>query len=298
MGIEFGIHLASNSAGDPHADRLGYYRQCVELGDGAFTALWLSDHLQHGDAPVFEAWTTLSYVAALAPSYRVGNMVLGQSYRNPALLGKMAATLQTLTGGRFVLGIGAGWQEDEYQSYNFPFPSAGERIEQLSEAIDLIRTMWTSAPASYQGNHYAVRDAYCEPRPSPPPPILIGGQGPKLMRVAAAKADAWVWDGPLEMYQVPYQRLVNNCEQIGRPLSEIKLVAEFDAYFPVDLTDFPEPQWSGYLDFMTSPLGPAPADARDEITRLTDIGVEEFCIYFYDLVSLRRFADEVIPQFA
>jgi alkanesulfonate monooxygenase SsuD/methylene tetrahydromethanopterin reductase-like flavin-dependent oxidoreductase (luciferase family) len=224
-------------------------------------------------------------------------MVLSQSYRNPALLAKMAATLQTLTAGRFVLGIGAGWQEDEYESYGFRFPPAGERIEQLGEAIDLIRRMWTSAPASYEGKHYAVLDAYCEPRPSPQPPILVGGQGPKLMRVAAAKADAWVWDGPLETYQPPYQRLVDNCERIGRPLSEIKLVAGFDAYFPADRADFPQPQSAGYLDFMTSPLGPTPADARHEITRLTDIGVEEFCIYFYDVATLRRFIDEVVPIF-
>src|SRR5664279_3919063 len=87
--------------------------------------------------------------------------------------------------------------------------------------------------------------------PQPATADLIGGQGPKLMRVAAAKADAWVWDGPLEIYQPPYQRLVDNCEQIGRPHSEIKL-AEFDAYFPADRADFPEPQPSGYLDFMTS----------------------------------------------
>jgi alkanesulfonate monooxygenase SsuD/methylene tetrahydromethanopterin reductase-like flavin-dependent oxidoreductase (luciferase family) len=296
MAVEFGIHLGLNAVGDPAPDRLAYFRQCLEIGDGALKALWLSDHLQKGDAPVFEAWTTLSYLAALAPSYRVGNMVLGQSYRNPALLAKMAATLQTLSAGRFVLGIGAGWQEDEYLAYDYPFPRAGERIKQLSEAVDLIRTMWTSAPASYAGKHYVVRDAYCEPRPSPPPPILIGGQGPKLMRVAAAKADAWVWDGPLELYQPPYQRLVDNCEQIGRPHSEVKLVAEFDAYFPADRADFPEPQPSGYLDFMTSPLGPTPADARAEMMRLVEIGVEEFCVYFYDLTTLHRFVDEVVPD--
>jgi alkanesulfonate monooxygenase SsuD/methylene tetrahydromethanopterin reductase-like flavin-dependent oxidoreductase (luciferase family) len=298
MAVEFGIHLARNQVGEPAPDRLHYYRQCLEIGDGALRALWLSDHLQHGDAPLFEAWTTLSYVAALAPSYRVGNMVLGQSYRNPALLAKMAATLQALTSGKFVLGIGAGWQEDEYRSYNFPFPGGGERIEQLSEAIDLIRTMWTSAPATYEGNHYAVRDAYCEPRPDPQPPILVGGQGPKLMRVAAAKADAWVWDGPLEMYQQPYQRLVQSCEEIGRPLSDIKLVAEFDAYFPADGADFPEPRWSGYLDFMSAPLGPTPAEAHSELMRLVDIGVTEFCIYFWDQPTLHRFVDEVVPQFS
>jgi alkanesulfonate monooxygenase SsuD/methylene tetrahydromethanopterin reductase-like flavin-dependent oxidoreductase (luciferase family) len=298
MAVEFGIHLGRNNVGDPVPDRLAYYRRCLEIGDGAMRALWVSDHLQHGDAPMYEAWTTLTYVAALAPSYRVGNMVLGQSYRNPALLAKMAATLQTFTTGRLVLGIGAGWQEDEYLAYGYPYPRAGERIEQLAEAIDLIRAMWTYAPANYAGKHFAVHDAYCEPRPDPVPPILIGGQGPKLMRVAAAKADAWVWDGPLEMYRAPYQRLVESCDEIGRPLSEIKLVAEFDAYFPADRADFPEPEWSGYLDFMITPLGPTPAEARDLLMPLVDMGVAEFCVYFWDQSTLNRFVDDVVPMFA
>jgi alkanesulfonate monooxygenase SsuD/methylene tetrahydromethanopterin reductase-like flavin-dependent oxidoreductase (luciferase family) len=117
------------------------------------------------------------------------------------------------------------------------------------------------------------------------------------MRVAAAKADAWVWDGPMEMYQPPYQRLVESCDEIGRPLSEIKLVAEFDAYFPHDRADYPEPQWSGYLDFMTSPLGPTPTEARDKLMPLVELGVQEFCVVFWDLHTLRRFVDELIPQF-
>ena len=297
MAVEFGIHLAANQVGDPVPDRLEYYRQCIDAGAGAMTALWISDHLQHGDEPVFEAWTLLTYLAALAPSYRVGNMVLGQSYRNPALLAKMAATLQIVSGGRFVLGIGAGWKEDEYLAYGYPFPRAGQRIEQLAEAIDLIRAMWSDGPVTFEGQHYAVREAYCAPAPRPSPPILVGGQGPKLMRVAAAKADAWVWDGPLEMYQPPHQRLVESCAEIGRPLSEIKLVAEFDAYFPADRADFPKAQWSGYLDFMTTPLGPTPAEARAQLLPLVELGVEEFCVVFYDLTTLRRFVDEVVPQF-
>lgn len=297
MAVEFGIQLGINAVGAPAPDRLAYYRRCLQAGDGALRALWLSDHLQKDDRPVFEGWTTLSYLAALAPSYRVGTMVLGQSYRNPALLAKMAATLQNLTGGRLVLGIGAGWQEDEYAAYNFPFPSAGQRIEQLAEAVDVMRAMWASSPATYEGKHYAVHDAYCLPQPSPPPTVLIGGQGPKLLRVAAAKADAWSWDGPLEMFAPPYQRLVDSCEQLGRPLSEIKLVAGFEAYFPADLADFPEPEWSGYQDFMVTPLGPTPAEARRELDRLLEIGVEEFAIYFHDLRSLERFVQEVVPEF-
>lgn len=295
--VEFGIHLALNQAGAPAPNRLAYYRQCLEIGEEALKALWVSDHLQNGDDDLLEAWTTIAYLAASAPSYRVGTMVLGQGYRNPALLAKMAATLQMLTDGKLVLGIGAGWQEDEYHAYGYPFPTARQRIEQLAEAIDVIRTMWTNAPASYAGRYYTVRDAYCLPHPVPAPPILIGGQGPKLIRVAAEKADAWVWDAPLEMYQAPYQRLVRSCGEIGRNLSEIKLVAEFEVYFPADSADFPAPYWSGYEDFMTAPFGPTPADALGQIDPLVELGVSEFCVAFWDLDTLRRFVHEVVPNF-
>jgi alkanesulfonate monooxygenase SsuD/methylene tetrahydromethanopterin reductase-like flavin-dependent oxidoreductase (luciferase family) len=178
----FGVHLGMPCVGDQSLDRLTYYERLLAAGEGALSALWVSDHLQNDDADVLEGWTTLTYLGARAPSYRVGHLVLSQSYRNPALLAKMAATLQTLTGGRFVLGLGAGWQEDEYRAYDFPFPSARVRIEQLGETIDLMRAMWTDSPATYAGAHYRVTDAYCEPRPEPIPPILIGGQGPRLMR--------------------------------------------------------------------------------------------------------------------
>jgi alkanesulfonate monooxygenase SsuD/methylene tetrahydromethanopterin reductase-like flavin-dependent oxidoreductase (luciferase family) len=298
MGLDFGIDLGMNQVGDRSADRLGYYRQCLQAGEGAFSAMWVSDHLQKGDAPVYEGWTTLTYLAALAPSYRAGHLVLSQSYRNPALLAKMAATLQALSGGRLVLGLGAGWQEDEYLSYGFPYPPAGTRIEQLGEAVDVVRAMWTQAPATYEGKHYQVRDAYCEPRPDPCPRILIGGQGAKVMRLVAEKADAWQWDGPLSLYQPPYDRLVRSCADLGRDLGEITLVAGFEAYFPHDAADFPEPSWSGYEDFMTTPFGPTPSDAIDEIRRLADLGVTEFTTWFWDLNTLRRFVDEVVPAFA
>jgi alkanesulfonate monooxygenase SsuD/methylene tetrahydromethanopterin reductase-like flavin-dependent oxidoreductase (luciferase family) len=297
VSVEFGIHLCLNAAGEPAPDRLAYYRDCLATGEGALKALWVSDHLQKDDAELLECWTTIAYFAALAPSYRVGTMVLGQNYRNPALLAKMAATLQTLTRGKLVLGLGAGWQEDEYHAYGYSFPPAGERIEQLAEAIDVIRAMWTQAPATHAGVHYSVRDGYCRPQPDPFPPIMIGGQGPRLMRVVAEKADAWVWDGPLETYHVPYRRLARSCEEIGRDLAEITLVAEFDAYLPRDRADFPAPYSSGYLDYMTSPLGPTRADAIAQIEPLVELGVREFCIAFWDLESLARFVDAVIPHF-
>lgn len=140
--VEYGIQLAAPSApGEPMADRLEYYRELLRRGEGAYTSAWISDHLMKDDQAMLEAWTTLTYVAAEFPSYTFGNLVLSQSYRNPALLAKMAATFDYLSRGRLILGIGAGWQADEYAAYDFPFPSAGTRIEQLSEAIDVIRAM-------------------------------------------------------------------------------------------------------------------------------------------------------------
>ena len=188
MAVDFGIQLGGPSA-EEMGDRHAYYRDLLSRGQGAFSSAWVSDHLMSDDQPMLEGWTTLAYLAAEFPGYTYGNTVLSQSYRNPALLAKMAATLHYLTEGRLILGIGAGWQADEYLAYDYPYPSAGTRIEQLSEAIDVLRAMWTQSPANFEGQHYNVRNAYCEPRPATLIQILVGGRRPKFMRVAAAKAD-------------------------------------------------------------------------------------------------------------
>jgi alkanesulfonate monooxygenase SsuD/methylene tetrahydromethanopterin reductase-like flavin-dependent oxidoreductase (luciferase family) len=132
----------------------------------------------------------------------------------------------------------------------------------------------------------------------PAPPILVGGQGPKLIRLVAEKADAWHWDGPIEMYRPPYERLVRSCEETGRDLAEIKLTAGVEVYLPTDRADFPEPQSSGYLDFDTTLFGPTPEDAIAMLTPLVELGVAEFTVYFWDLRSLVRFVDEVVPAFS
>jgi alkanesulfonate monooxygenase SsuD/methylene tetrahydromethanopterin reductase-like flavin-dependent oxidoreductase (luciferase family) len=294
---EFGVHLYGPQPGQTVAqcleDNLAILRAC----EGALTSLWVSDHLQDDDHPTVEGWTHLTYLAALAPSYRVGHLVLAQSFRNPALLARMASTLQCLTDGRFTLGIGAGWKQDEYAAYDYDFGTAGRRIAQLGEAIDLIRTMWTRSPATYAGEHYRVTNAYAEPRPDPLPTILVGGQGPKLMRLVAEKADAWIWDYPLEMFRVPYDRLVAACLEIGRPLTDIRVCCEAFAHFPADPADFPEPSPAGYLDFMTVPLGPTARDAVAQLQPLLELGVAEFIVGFEDLATASCFASEVVPAF-
>ena len=148
--------------------------------------------------PTIEGWTLLTFLAAAFPRFRYGHLVLSQSYRNPALLAKMAASLQELTGGRFILGLGAGWHEEEYRAYGFEYPSGGVRVAQLAEAIQIIRAVWTQSPATYHGTYYHVDGLICEPMPDPPIPIMIGTEGPKALAVTARLADMWNWDGPWE----------------------------------------------------------------------------------------------------
>src|SRR4029079_8953321 len=105
------------------------------------------------------------------------NTVMANSYRPPALLGKMAATLESFSGGRFILGYGAGWAEEEYHAYGYDFPSAQIRIEQMSEGIEIMKAMWAGGPATYEGKYYHIKDAICDPLPEPALPILIGGDG-------------------------------------------------------------------------------------------------------------------------
>jgi alkanesulfonate monooxygenase SsuD/methylene tetrahydromethanopterin reductase-like flavin-dependent oxidoreductase (luciferase family) len=260
------------------------------------------------ESPILEAWTAIAFFAAEFPGYRFGNLVLSQSYRNPALLAKMATTLQYLTGGRLILGIGAGWQADEYAAFDYPYPAAGTRVEQLGEAIDVLRAMWTQSPANYEGRHYRVRNAYCEPRPATPIPILVGGHRPKLMRVVAEKADIWQWDGPIERYRVPYDRLVEACADVGRDLSSVRLSAFGEAYFPTNVADFPEPTSmainaaqdpsGAYASETDWVMGPTPADAIRELEPLIALGVSLVTVYFHDRRSLDAFAREVVPAFS
>lgn len=306
MSVEFGVHLAGPSA-EEMGDRHDYYRDLLGRAEGTFVSAWVSDHLMKDDWPILEGWTAISYFAAEFPAFTFGNLVLGQGYRNPGLLAKMAATLQYLTNGRTVLGIGAGWQADEYVAYGYEYPSAGVRIEQLGEAIDVIRALWTQSPATYEGRHYRVAGAYCEPRPDPPIPILVGGRRPKLMRVAAAKADIWQWDGPIERYRTPYDLLVSGCAEIGRELSAVTLSTSGEVYFPADPADFPELRpvdinpaqdpsgaYAGEYDWV---MGPTPEDAIRQLRPLIDLGVRHVTLYFHDRASLDLFAREVIPAF-
>jgi alkanesulfonate monooxygenase SsuD/methylene tetrahydromethanopterin reductase-like flavin-dependent oxidoreductase (luciferase family) len=277
---------------------LDEYRRVLDLLPPAFTSAWVSDHLQEGEGGYNEAWTTLTWLAALYPDLRFGNLVLSQSYRNPALLAKMGATLASLSGGRLVMGLGAGWLEEEYVAYDYPYPRAGIRVAQLGEAIQVMKAMWTQWPATFEGEHYAVRGAYCDPRPAAPIPVLVGTNGPKALRVVAQHADWWAWDGPWETtYRAPYEILRAHCEDIGRPFDEITLLCELTISMPDD----PDTFEATYTNEVAYPgqvfpiVGPRPEDVIREIETLVDHGVAHVVVNVETLPELQRFIDEVVP---
>lgn len=160
-----------------------------------FTRLWISDHLLLNKDAVatdcLEAWTVLAGLARDTEGIRLGSMVSCQSYRNPALLAKIAAGVDRMSGGRLEFGIGAGWKEAEYEAYGYDFPEAGVRVTQLVETIEICTRLWREERATYRGRHYRVEAAVCSPKPVQVPlPIWIGGSKPRVMRIAARHA-AW-----------------------------------------------------------------------------------------------------------
>jgi alkanesulfonate monooxygenase SsuD/methylene tetrahydromethanopterin reductase-like flavin-dependent oxidoreductase (luciferase family) len=279
------------------ATTMDHYRELLEQLPPAFSTVWISDHLQFGADPQQEAWTLLTYLAAAFPRFRYGHLVLCQSYRNPALLAKMAATLQELSGGRFILGLGAGWHEEEYRAYDFPYPRPGIRVQQLAEAIEIAKAMWTQSPATFEGEHYRIEGAYCEPRPQVPIPVLVGTNGPRAIAVTARLADTWCWDGPWDVsYRRPHDVLREACEAIGRPFEDIALHAELAVELPDDPSAFvPTYEHSFYPGQVFGIAGPTPADVAREIEALVDHRVSHIAINVDTWSTLRRFIDEVVP---
>jgi alkanesulfonate monooxygenase SsuD/methylene tetrahydromethanopterin reductase-like flavin-dependent oxidoreductase (luciferase family) len=191
-----------------------------------FDSVWMPDHVQYNGHAVAEGWTLLTWALARYPDKRVGHEVLCNSFRNPAHTAKMMATAQALSGGRAILGIGAGWNAEEYRAYGWPFPPARVRIAQLAEAIELIRLMWKEGPVSYRGEHYQVSGAVCEPRPQPIPPVMVGGHGEKyLLRVVAQHADWWNYSfRDMPTYVQKQEALKAHCREVKRDYDSIEQV--------------------------------------------------------------------------
>ncbi len=294
MPISFGLNVWSRLI----EKTFPYLDQTV----APFDSIWMPDHVQYTNNDVSEGWSLLAYAMARYPDKVCGHAVLCNSFRNPAHLAKMAATMQALSGGNLVLGIGAGWNEEEYLAYGWPFPSAKVRIAQLAEAIELIRAMWTEAPANYNGDHYQIQNAYCNPQPDPIPPVMVGGAGEKfLLRVVAQHADWWNYIyTDRETYNHKQNVLKAHCKDVGRDYEEIVqmtnngiLIGETEA----DVKRLQE-------DPTVRPIGAGtligtPEQITEQLQTVIDLGATYITTHFCDVPrpdGTILFAETVMPH--
>ncbi len=269
----------------------------LELVGKHFDSAWVVDHLQYEDTPLMEGWTALTYMSALQPRLKFGHAVLCQSFRNPALLAKMAATLQYMSGGRFILGIGAGWKEDEYTAYNYPFPAAGTRVEELDETLQIVKALWRDKKATFKGKLYQVNDAWCEPKPDPLPTIMVGGSKPRMLRLVARHADWWnvSWTR-IEDYREQVEECERACEKEQRDPATLRRTWFGGCLCAPTEKDVKALNKYG-MSAGTAFVG-TPAQIIDQMRPFLDLGVDYFMLSsggFPELTTLEMLVSEVLP---
>jgi alkanesulfonate monooxygenase SsuD/methylene tetrahydromethanopterin reductase-like flavin-dependent oxidoreductase (luciferase family) len=298
--------------------------KAAELG---FDAAWAPDHLMLGrDNAEYEAWTLLSAIAGFTETINVGSLVLCNDYRNPALVAKMAATLDVVSEGRLELGLGAGWHEPEYDAYGWEYRDGFERLMRLDEGIRVMTELWDTEPgegATFEGDHYRIEDAHCEPGPvqDPHPPILVGGQGEEVtLKLVAKLADVWntdVFNGDVETLEHKIGVIEDHCDTVGRDPDEIEYSWDGHVICTRD-----EEKIDRLLDLMTpiqfeaayqdqAPIETeedareyfvmgTPEECAEAIQDRIDVGVTKFQCWFVDypdFEGMELFADEVMPEF-
>jgi F420-dependent oxidoreductase-like protein len=281
------------------ADALGY------------DSIWLYDHFEalgpDRRVPMFEGWTALAALASVTARARLGILVTGVTHRNPAVLAKMAATVDHVSGGRAILGLGAGWNEAEHAAYGIRFPATGDRLDLLDEACSLIRALYEQDAATFAGVHCSIKDAVLEPKPVQRRlPFLIGGGGERrTLRIVARHADLWNSFGTPEVVQHKVAVLRRHCADVGRDPSEIAVTVNVGVIVRDDETAVRsrlaeiEPV-VGFPDFSASnqPYGP-PDLVAGRLAAYAQAGVTEVIAVIpapYDAETIERLATEVRPR--
>src|ERR1700730_650503 len=272
-----------------------------------FEAVWLVDHFHTVPTPTqevtFECWMSLAALARDTKRVRVGQIVTCNSYRNPALVAKMASTLDVLSHGRLNFGIGAGWYEHEYLAYGYPFPPAPERLRQLRDALQVIHAMWEQEEATFEGQYYHVRGAINQPKGVQKPhiPILIGGAGEKVtLRLVAQYGDACNVGGDIATIKHKFAVLKQHCDELGRDYNSIRrttliddcAIAETEEAAIAKLTPA---QRNNLESLRQAQMIGTPSMIRQRLKELEEAGVQEIIIRFVDaakLESVRLFARE------
>lgn len=306
--IEFGVVLRQ--------EKIDFksIRETAELCDGlGYHSVWFYDHILgmgSMDSDILESWTLMSALSTITSRVRIGTLVLCNSFRHPSLLAKMASTLDNISDGRLEFAIGAGWFEPEYRAYGYPFPDTVTRIEQLREAVNVIKSMWTEERATFNGRYYRIEDAYCNPKPvqKPHPPITIGGSGEKyLLRVVAELADGWncpatsAWE-----FDRKLRVLKDHCRAIGRDIGDIAISEQTVCVIAETKTELEEKlpkakkRYGFFGDIEKTGIVGTPDECIERIRKKVEKGVGKFIVFFYDIMKpdiLRFFAKEVMPAF-
>lgn len=280
-----------------------------ELG---YDSIWVYDHFHNVPRPaqeaVFECWTTIAAISQRTSRIRLGQMVGCNSYRNPGLLAKITSTVDVISGGRLDWGIGAGWYENEYRGYGYDFPKPSERIGMLRETVEIVKSMWTQPETTYDGRHYKLQRANCDPKPlqAPHPPVWIGGGGEQLtLRVVAQHADVSNYASSLEEFVRKSEILKGHCAEVGRDFDEIRRTissevfireteAEVEAAGSLNLWGEPAEQWRAKA------LVGTPDQVSEKIQAYLDAGCTGFvpwCSDYPSTETLELFATKVIPNF-
>ena len=281
-----------------------------------FDSIWLFDHFHTYHRPVlettFECWTSTAALARDTSRIRIGQMVTCNGCRNPALLAKMASTVDVLSHGRLDFGIGAGWYQHEFDAYGYTFPPVPERLRMLEESLQDIRAMWTEPYASFSGEHYRIAGAINEPKgvQQPHPPIWVGGSGERVtLRLAAQYGDATNFGGhldDLDWYRHKFDIIRGHCDAIGRDPDELIRSSDVETTL-VRPGDDPELLTRRYrrdqtlAEYRSHAIVGGPQEIIDAYGRLIDAGVNYIIVSdlpgLAGLEVLEAFAADVLPAF-
>ena len=280
-----------------------------ELG---YDSVWVYDHFHNVPVPahetMFECWTTLAAISQRTSRVRLGQMVGCALYRNPGLLAKITSNIDVMSGGRLDWGIGAGWYDGEFRAYGYDYPSNADRIRMLRETVEIVKLMWSDPDATYEGRHFSIAGAQCDPKPvqSPHPPIWIGGGGEQLtLRVVARLADRSNFGGNPSEWAHKCEVLEGHCAEVGRDSDEITKTWSPEVF--VRETEA-EVEAAGSRSFWGEPveswtagnLVGTPEQVAERIATYRDMGcggIVPWVSDYPDTETLRLFAEKVIPEF-
>jgi probable F420-dependent oxidoreductase len=303
-----------------------FAQRAEELG---FYSISVPDHLinTHGKRlPELECYAALTGLALVTRRVRLLPLVTAMSYRNPALLGKITSSLDHISGGRFIAGLGTGWLKREYDAYGYPYPTNAERGEQLAEGIEVLKAMWTQEEPSFHGRYFSIEKAYNVPKPTqqPHPPILIGGAGSAVLKVAARYADILNLIAPVTRGFVDYKEsarfdkpdlkrrlglLHKYARECGRDPASIEISSLSTTFLTADQSqgdamarraaeNMGLPDAEGARNFPMLLVGTAEEMRREIRSRIEEFGITYFILSFMSDDSLAAFAQQVMPEFA